>query len=1241
MHLLVARGESTTSDGEAIDLGQTPGDICFLSAADTELAALASAQDSLPPTAPKLRLVNLMRLAHPMSVDTWIECTARHAKLVVVRALGGRGYASHLLDALLAAARKHGCALVALPGDDKPDPELAAYTTVPAETSGAFWRSLTAGGVANARTFLRNCEAFLQGRALSEAVAETPPIGIWRAGETFAIEPSGASAVQCQSTVIVFYRALVLGGQTEPIDSMLEALGAEGFRATAVFVSSLKDPNVAAQLRRFMEAHRPSVVLNATSFAISKPGRHHEPTVLDEFGSVVLQVALAGGTREQWAEGARGLGPRDLAMNVALPEVDGRVFTRAVSFKSDAQWHEATECLLVRHAVVPDRVRFVAELARRWAKMPREPSERRVAIVLANYPTKDGRIGNGVGLDTPAGTLNVLRALRDAGYGVGDLPPDGNALIERLLEGRTNGSTGVVRERFGLDAYRAFFEGLPNAVRSAVLKRWGAPEGDKFFAHDEAEFALPILRLGNVVVGIQPARGYDVDPKESYHSPDLVPPHGYFAFYAWLRAKADAIIHMGKHGNMEWLPGKALALSDQCFPEAVFGPMPHVYPFIVNDPGEGTQAKRRSQAVIIDHLTPPLARAEAHGPMRELEGLVDEYFEAQATDGRRTKHLAREILQLAETSGIATDVGIDGTDPTDDALTKLDGWLCELKELQIRDGLHVFGQSPKGRQRTETLSALARVPGSGDGIALGLTRALAQDLELDLDPLACELGSCWNGPRPDQLASVDSGPWRTTGDTVERLELFALHLIEKFDLAEGCGREAPGPRSLAVLDTIFDELAPRLDMSGSAEIEGLLTALDGRFVAPGPSGAPTRGRPDVLPTGRNFYSVDTRSVPTATAWALGQKSAELILVRHLQDHGEWLRSVGLTCWGTSCMRTGGDDLAQAMALIGARPVWEPTSRRVVGFEVVTLAELGRPRVDVTLRISGFFRDAFPDQIALFDRAVRAIGALDEGDEDNPIAARMRAERADMVAGGWAEADADRRSGYRVFGSKPEAYGAGLQALIDEGGWSDRSDLAEAYTVWGSYAYGARDDGTADRETFERRFATIEAVLHNQDNREHDLLDSDDYYQFEGGMSAAVERLRGEAPTVYHNDHSRPETPRVRSLDEEIARVVRGRVTNPKWIAGVMRHGYKGAFEIAATVDYMFAFAATTNAVKNHHFDAVHAAFIDDPAVRDWIEANNPNALQEMERRLGEAIERGLWNPRSNSARMTLLERQIA
>jgi cobaltochelatase CobN len=782
-------------------------------------------------------------------------------------------------------------------------------------------------------------------------------------------------------------------------------------------------------------------------------------------------------------------------------------------------------------------------------------------------------------------------------------------------------------------------------------------------------FVLPVHTIGNVAIGIQPARGYNIDPKSSYHDPDLVPPHSYFAFYIWLREVfgADALVHMGKHGNLEWLPGKALALSEECFPEAALGPVPVIYPFIVNDPGEGAQAKRRSAAVVVDHLMPPLARAESYGPAAELEALIDEYAAAQASDPRRAKTVADRVFDLAQAHGFDGDLGLDFEGDRDAALTRLDEHICDLKELQIRDGLHVLGEGPQGRQRAETLVALARVPrGAGKGGDASLLRALADDLRLGFDPLDCNYAEPWEGSRPTALARrggtgrgeshgsavsvFEERAWRTCGDTVERLEALALNLVSMLprNRTEVGGRHASplpvpppqggsaralpaGPRSRSVLDSLAQQISPALDSSGAREIASVLAALDGRFVPPGPSGAPTRGRADCLPTGRNFYSVDVRAVPTPAAWELGRRSADLLAERYFEDEGEWPTAIALTVWGTSNMRTGGDDIAQALALIGARPVWEGASGRVTDVEVVPLSELKRPRIDVTLRISGFFRDAFPAQIALFHEAVQAVAEREEPADANPIAARIAADARRLAAAGLAAGEARKAAAFRIFGSKPGAYGAGLQALIDEGVWAERKDLAAAFLEWSAYAYGGGAEGRGARDLLEARLEAVEAVVQNQDNREHDLLDSDDYYQFEGGLSAAVETLRGAAPRVFHNDHSRPERPVVRALEEEIARVVRGRAANPKWIAGVMRHGYKGAFEMAATVDYLFAFAAATNAVKHHHFEQLYDAYLGDAAVRGFIAENNPPALKEMAARFCEAIDRGLWAPRKNSA----------
>jgi cobaltochelatase CobN len=1233
MHLL-ATTPGTIADGSAaVDLAQSPGEIVVLSGADTEITLLAAAQArrrARDPAAPSLRLASILRLAHNFSVDLYMPTVGR-ARLVVARLLGGAAYWPYGVERLVEICRGGRIPLALLPGDDRPDPELAELSSLPQGALRRLWRYLAEGGPGNAENFLRYA-ASLAGHAVEWA----EPAPLLRAGlywpgrampslDDIAQQwPRGGDAVP-----IVFYRALVQSGNTAAVDALIAALSARQLQPLPIFVHSLKDAEAASLLRDLFAAAPPAVILNATGFTVGAD----DP--LGRAGCPVLQTVFAGGDEANWRGSTRGLGPRDLAMQVALPEIDGRILARAVSFKAPLGRDPETEADLIGYRPVPDRVAFVAELARNWARLRRKsPGERHVALLLANYPNRDGRIGNGVGLDTPASAIAILEALAAAGYRVENAPADATALIERLLAGPSNARPWAeAEESFSFADYSAFFSTLPAAVQKAVGTRWGAAESDPFYRPgrvDCGRFAIAGFRAGNVAVLIQPARGYNFDPKATYHDPALVPPHSYLAAYAWLARDfaADAVIHLGKHGNLEWLPGKALALSETCFPEAAFAPLPHLYPFIVNDPGEGTQAKRRTQAVIIDHLTPPLTRAGSYGLQAEIERLIDEYYEAAQGDPRRVAGLAAAILDRARDAGIAGDCGIADSEDAATALPKLDGFLCELKELQIRDGLHVFGSGPQGKLLDALLLAFAR-PGRGAGPAdASLLRALAADLGLGIDPLDLDPAAPWTGPGPTVLAG--DGAWRTAGDTVERLEGLALRLIA------GEAEAEPGWRqSCAVLDWVAAQLRPAVTACGRAEIAGLLAGLDGKRVAPGPSGAPSRGRPEVLPTGRNFYSLDTRAVPTAASWQLGWKSAALLVERYAQEHGSYPRRVALSAWGTANMRTGGDDVAQALALIGARPVWERSSGRVTGFEILPADVLDRPRVDVTLRISGFFRDAFPGLIDLFDSAARAVAALDEPPDVNPLAAAVAADRAALEAAGAIPEEAARRAGYRVFGSMPGAYGAGLQALIDERIWQEEGDLADAYLGWSGFAYGAGAEGAAERGLFETRLDAVEAVLHNQDNREHDLLDSDDYYQFEGGLALAVRRLSGRTPAVYHNDHSRPEAPRIRSLREEIGRVVRGRAANPRWITGVMRHGYKGAAEIAATVDYLFAFAATTRAVADTHFEALYDAYLADPQVRDFMAVHNPAAFAEVGARFLEAIDRGLWRPRRNSARDAL------
>ena len=1241
MHLLATRPGGYASGDGVVDLGQTPADVVILSAADTDLALLAEACERADASLPSLRLASLLALRSNASVDLYFDTVLERARVVVVAMMGGLSYWPYGVERLVEHARDSQLELVLVPGDDAPDPELARLSTVGSADCQRIWRYLREGGPENASNLLQFLAArfFARGeipaapRVVPRVSLYHPRVGLAELSDWQREWRDGAPVA-----ALIFYRAHLQAGNLAAFDALIAQLTASGMNPLPISTSSLKDEGCRAAVEALLQRTAAEIVLNTTGFAISSFDGLAASARAGALGldRPVLQVIMSGGNLDDWRESSSGLSPRDLAMSVVLPETDGRIITRAVSWKGRLRRSERAETDVVEYRVEPDRAAFVVELAARWVRLARTPAvERRIALVLANYPARDGRIGNGVGLDTPASTIEILRALAAAGYPVTGVPADGDALV-RALTGQVTNELAAVDMRPGLQSlslkdYRTFLDSLPADVVAAVEQRWGPPELDPRFR--DGRMLVSGLQLGATFVGIQPTRGYEIDVSATYHDPDLVPPHGYLAFYAWLRRvyRAHAVVHVGKHGNLEWLPGKSVALGSSCWPDAVFGPMPHLYPFIVNDPGEGTQAKRRAQAVIIDHLVPPLTRAESYGALRDLERLVDEYYQALALDPVRSALLRKEILAAAKAVDLDRELeaargraqrGVEAVTEDDALLMTIDAYLCELKESQIRDGLHVFGRSPAGTQRLDMLVALARLPTrAGTGADEGLLKALARSVlvpaaEGGIDPLTVDAATPWTGARPASLAAVSDEPWRTAGDTRERLELLAREILAgNVEVPAGC---AP------VIARIQRELAPALDACGPREIAGLLAGLDGRFVEPGPSGAPSRGRLDVLPTGRNFYSVDVRAVPTPSAYRLAERAAERLVQRHVQDHGEYPRCIGLSVWGTATMRTGGDDIAQALALLGVRPVWAEGSARVVDTEILPASVLRRPRVDVVLRISGFFRDAFPELIRLVDAAVRAVAELDEPEHVNPIRARVLRDEQALVSRGLAPSDAARKARFRIFGSKPGAYGTGIGGVIDQGNWHDRRDLAELYLDFGCYAYSEADGGGPERELLGAQLKGVEAVLHNQDNREHDILDSDDYYQFQGGMGAAIEMLRGQPVALYHGDNSNPEAPRVRSLREELARVVRARVVNPKWIAGARRHGYKGASEMAATVDLMFGYGALTNVVEDYQYAMVSDAYVLDLENQAFLAEHNPAALREMTERLLEAMQRGLW-----------------
>jgi len=1027
MHVLATELASLDEVDVAVDLGQSPAEVVVLSFSDTDLSALAAAWQRDAGLLPTVRLASLKRLRHPMSVDLYLESVVSKAKAVIVRCLGGLDYWRYGLERIADLARDNGILFAALPGDDRADQRLASMSTVAASDLGLLDRFFREGGADNLNQALR-----LVGARLGGELSWQPPVAIGPLTVLGDANNAGPTAL------VVFYRANLLAADIEPITALMAALERHGLAPLGVAVSSLKDPAVEGELTRLIETHRPAIILNTTAFSAM---REDDTTVLDAADAPVLQVVLAGSTRDAWSESGRGLSPSDLAMNVVLPELDGRLLTRAISFKAEADADPRLEFAAVRHVPDASRVEYVARLASAWAALRgKEPSERRLALVLSDYPARGGRTGYAVGLDTTGSTLEILRLLREAGYDVG-----------------------------GRDWQAADI----------------APLLDRTARH---------LRCGKVIVLLQPDRG------GAYHDVMAEPHPDYVAAYTWLREveKIDALIHLGTHGTLEWLPGKALALSAECWPEKVLGPVPVVYPFIVNNPGEAAQAKRRLAAVTIGHLTPPLSAAGLNGPLADLEGLIEEYAAADGLDARRLCHLGDEIVERAWSNGLAADCGLVRGESTRDAITKLDAQLCDIKDLAVRDKLHVFGCGPD----------------------------------------------------------------------------------------EAC---AQGERS------------------------GLLAALSGRRVAPGPAGAPSRGRADVLPTGRNLTSIDPRAIPTRTAAAIGARAADEVVRRYLQDHGEHPRTLVIDLWASASLRTGGDDLAQALAYLGVKPVWDPRSSRVTGIEVMPLAALDRPRIDVTLRISGLFRDIFEQQIALFDMAVRRVAALDEEDADNPLA-EVRRQGGDLA---------------RIFGGAPGSYGAQAGDLALDGAWQTREELGEAYLAAVTHAYGTAESSGEAGGNFRGRVSAADALVHPQDDRERDLLDGDGVADFAGGFAAAA-ALLGNEPELYHLDTSQVSAPKARRLAEEIARVVRGRLTNPRWLAGMLSHGHRGVAEIAQSVDALFAFAATAHAVPDHLFDATHAALIADEDVLSAMHAHNPAATAAIVARLDEARTRGLWTTRRNS-----------
>jgi len=1152
--------------------------ILLISTADTDLLAAAAAGYQ---TASPARL--------PLAE---VGAVTASADIVVMRLLGGRQAWPDGVDAVLASGRP----VVVLGGEATPDAGLMALSTVPAGVAADAHAYLREGGPEN----LRELAKFLSDTVLLTGHGFAPP----RAMPSFGVHPHRHETVGAVPVVaVVFYRAHEVSGNTGFIDALCDAIAAQGATPLPLYCSSLRgaDAGLTELLRPAAAVITTVLAAGGASAAGATAEGDWDAGVLASLDVPILQGLCLTSSRAQWAESNAALAPIDAAMQVAIPEFDGRLITVPFSFK------ETAADGLPRYVADVERTARLAGLAVRHARLASVPNARkRVAIMLSSYPTKHARIGNAVGLDTPASAVALLRAMREAGYDLGDgFPEDGDELIHALIAAGGHDVEWLTEDQLrtaGARVTKAQYLDFHNGISASIEAHWGPAPGSLYVDEESGDIVLACLRFGNVLLMIQPPRGFGENPVAIYHDPDLPPSHHYLAAYRWLSESfaVDAIVHLGKHGTLEWLPGKGLGLSASCAPDAVLGSVPLVYPFIVNDPGEGTQAKRRGHATIVDHLVPPMARADTYGDLAKLEQLLDEYATVAALDPDKLPTLRAQIWTLLEAAHLHHDLGVSqAPSDFDEFVLHIDGYLCEVKDAAIKDGLHVLGAAPVGEALVNLVLVILRAP---------------------------QLWSARWGALPGLRAALGfaegSDAARGVADEYERVARTLIEAIAETNWDVARAREvaqrssASTPAAVVrVLEFACTEVVPRLNAT-TGEITAVLHALDGGYIPAGPSGSPTRGLVNVLPTGRNFYSVDPKAIPSRTSWETGRALAESLLARHLADEGEYPRCVGLTVWGTSAMRTQGDDIAEILALIGCRPEWDDASRRVTGFSIVPLDELERPRIDVTVRISGFFRDAFPHVISLIDDAIAAVANLSESPEVNFLRAHALADSA--MHGDW------RRATTRIFGSKPGAYGAGLLPLIDARNWRDDADLAEVYAVWGGYAYGRGLDGVDARPDMENAFRRIAVAAKNTDTREHDIADSDDYFQYHGGMVAMVRSLTGHNPAAYIGDSAMPDAVKTRTLAEETRRVFRSRVVNPRWIAAMRRHGYKGAFELAATVDYLFGYDATAGVVADWMYEQLAAEYVFDDQTRSFMRKSNPWALRGITERLLEAASRGLW-----------------
>lgn len=1163
---------------------------------------------------------------------------------------------------------------------------------------------LDRGGTANVANLVR----FLADEYGEESMEYDDPVSLPTEGVYHPDHP-GASYEELRATLdpatptigVWFYESHWTHENTRYVDALVRAIEAQGVDALPIFCNPATDTEEQADAERvtdewLIENGEPIVDAICSSFMFSlsmdergrsadEEGKNADDVFLDRLSVPVIQTITTMRSRSRYESSDTGVMGFELALSVALPEFDGNVITHPISGKERTEDEGGIGSVPKQHFPIEERVEHAASLAVNWAELRHTPNDKkRVAVVLHNYPPSDDGIGTAFGLDSPESTVNLLSELAGRGYDLGEArsasertsgrsprddgrtPEDGQELIDALTAQLTLDDRWVAPEDvrdLSVDVvstgqYREWFAEADERFRENVIEEWGdAPE---------KPFAIPGVEFGNVLVTVQPPRGFGMDPSKVYHDSDLQPPHDYYAFYAWLREEfaADAVVHLGTHGSLEWLPGKTVGLNGESAPDALVGDLPNIYPYIVNNPGEGTQAKRRSYAAIIDYLTPVMANAGTYDEIGELEELASQYREAGMEDARADdgEGLEGQIRAKVDALDLAVELGISGEideradvrGPDEAGSTLAEGevsgenlgieelveriheYLTDVKTTQIRLGLHTMGEPPEGERLIEYLVALTRLenPGSPSlresvagvlGVdyetmldspgkyneSLGMTYAEAADevYETSLELVEVLAGRGFDLPASEHEANAD-----------DEMNMNLL-VVGLKTLGSARAKSGAHDRLREVLDYICKEAAPRV-RGARKEISRTANALDGEYIPPGGSGAPTRGGVDLLPTGRNFYTLDPRKVPAKSAWQVGTEVADGVVERHHEEEGEYPEEIGVVAWGTPTVRTRGETIAQVLALMGVKPTWTDAGR-VEDVEAIPLEALGRPRIDVTTRVSGLFRDAFPAAASVIHDAVGCVVNLDEPYEMNYVKKHVEEEIEKLAEAGVEEPESVAK--HRVFTTRPGGYGAGTNKAVDEGNWDDRTDLADVYVQWGGYAMGKRGKVSEAHDSFERRLSGVEATVKIEDTMEQDEFDSSDWYAFHGGFITAVTEVAGKEPASYVGDSSDPSKVEIYTNEEKVRKAMRARVLNPQWLDSMEEHGYKGAGDLSQTVDVTLGWDATTGVISDHLWEEVAAKFAFDEERQEWMRKVNPWALDSITDTLLEAIDRELWN----------------